>query len=448
MLSVKFVKKFICVSAAACMLSGCLGRSAGDISDMKEVQKVSSPPELQSFSPAPDISGFSAPAEEVTEEAALPKSSGGVSGTENYVPLNYKVQKGVWLSYIDIAEMLEKKTENQFRENIAEAFDNIRGSGFNTVYVHVRPFGDALYDSKIYAPSRYFTGTAGENSGFDPLEIMVEEGHKKGLSVHAWINPLRCEKAENIEKAGDGYQIGKWYFSEEYMGKYLVADQSDGRLWLDPAYPEVRELICSGVGEICENYRVDGIHIDDYFYPTADESFDRQAFSQSMRTSVADFRLENINMLVSEMYRTVKAANRDMLFGISPQGNVNNNYTQLFADVKRWAGEKGYCDYIAPQVYYGFENKVQPFEQVIKEWDGFCGEDVKLVIGLAFYKVGGEEEFTENKGIISQQIECCKKLENYSGVAVYNYKSIFPGDEQASERAKEELEMVRQSLND
>ena len=184
-------------------------------------------------------------------------------------------------------------------------------------------------------------------------------------------------------------------------------------------------MISDGVSEIVRNYNVDGVHIDDYFYPTTDENFDIEAFETSRAVSVSDFRLENINMLVSQMYQTVKKENPKVLFGISPQGNIANNYTQLFADVEKWASQTGYCDYIVPQIYYGFENEYQPFVKVLQDWDSMTCKEVKLIVGLAYYKINEDSEFSQNTGIISRQIEHVYGCENTDGVALYNYKNIF-----------------------
>ena len=357
--------------------------------------------------------------------------------TTNYYPLNYKTQKAVWFSYIDLADMLTGKTKSQFEKSISKAFENVREIGCNTIYVHVRPFGDAFYNSEIYPQTRYYTGKVTENPPFDALEIMVEQAHKNGLSIHAWINPLRCEKEKYLEQTSDSFLVKKWYNSDDFLGKYLVRVDNSEQLWMNPAYEDVRNLVCDGVAEIVENYNVDGIHIDDYFYPTSEEAFDKEAFSQSKMTDVSNFRLENTNKLVSQIYQTIKNINPDVLFGISPQGNVQNNYSQLYADVKKWAGETGYCDYIVPQIYYGFENKTQPFERVANEWNEMVCDEVTLVIGLAFYKVNEQGEFSENSGIISRQYEFSTNLTEYGGIALYNYKNIF-----LSENANSDVELA------
>ncbi len=431
------MKRLLCVLIAILTFCGC--NSSG------EVKKEVLPLTLQAFSPTP----FKIVTESSENEASEPDSTENSDETadnsperRDYIPINYDIQKAVWFSYIDIAELLTGKTKDEFTSEISAAFSNVKELGANTVYVHVRPFGDALYSSEYFPASKYYTGAIGAYTEFDALEIMVGEGHKLGLSVHAWVNPLRCETEENIKKISEGYIIRQWYDDESLNGKYLVKNESDSRYWLNPAYEEVRTLVCNGVKEICLNYDVDGIHIDDYFYPTTEESFDKAAFAEVQNVSLSDFRLENTNKLVKGMYDTVKQVNSRLLFGISPQGNIDNNYSQLYADVKLWASEKGYCDYILPQVYYGFDNKTQPFEEVCKTWEDMTCNDVKLVIGLAFYKIYEGQEFENEKKIISRQIETVKEINQNIGIALYKYSDVFPTEKEKKNRAEPEREKI------
>ena len=180
-----------------------------------------------------------------------------VCGEKNYTDvetshkLNYTVQKAIWISYIDLADMLTGKSAEEFRVNFSQACENALSIGCNTLYVHVRPFGDAIYDSELYPASRYITGVAGERSDFDPLDIMIQTAHDKGLSFHAWINPLRCENEECFQNYDDSFLLKKWY--DEGDG-YLEQVDGDSHLWLDPAYDEVRQLIAEGAAELAENY--------------------------------------------------------------------------------------------------------------------------------------------------------------------------------------------------
>lgn len=356
--------------------------------------------------------------------------------SEKYEPLNYNEQNAVWISYIELADMLDG-TENDFRKEIENVFAEISELGLNTVYVHVRAFGDAFYDSKLFVKTKYLT------QDFDPLEIMVQAAHENDLSFHAWINPLRCDTRENMERMKDT-KLYEWYSQADKYPEYIsLAD--DGYYWLDPAVPDVRKFIADGAGEIVHNYDVDGLHIDDYFYPTTDKSFDKQSYAAAdTELSLDEWRMENCSELVKELYSAVKQEDDRLLFGVSPQGNIDNNYQQQYADVKRWCSESGFLDYIVPQIYFGYENKVCPFDDTLSQWDKIVkSDDVKLICGLAMYKIESEDEFTDNTGIIAQQMSDVSAQNGYSGTAVYSLKSLL-GE---SDRLKDEREAVTAQLS-
>ncbi len=355
-----------------------------------------------------------------------------------YEALNYDEQKAVWISYIELADFLSGKDEQSFVNEFATAIDNIKKSGFNTVYVHVRAFSDAYYDSLYYPKALILSGT-----DFDPLEIMLRISHEKDISFHAWINPFRCMSESDMQIISESYKTKEWYNENPDIIK--TADDSS-LYWLNPSYDEVFELICSGVKEIIENYEVDGIHFDDYFFPTPDESFDSKEFKLSNEKDLSEYRISRINKMVSEVYSTIKSENKSVLFGLSPQGNIDNDYTSQFADVERWCSEEGYCDYITPQVYYGYESTC-PYSETIVKWDDMCKSGtVKLIIGLGEYKIVSEEEFISTKGIIANMINDAKKLEKYSGVAIYNYKNLFDADEENAARVMAEKELIEKSI--
>lgn len=363
-------------------------------------------------------------------------SAGNSKGT--YEALNYDEQKSVWISYIELADFLAEKDEESFVNEFTTAIDNIKKSGFNTVYVHVRAFSDAYYDSLYYPKALILNGT-----DFDPLEIMIKVSHEKNISFHAWINPFRCMSENDMQTISGSYKIKEWYNENPNIIK-TVDDSS--LYWLNPSYDEVFDLICSGVDEIIKNYEVDGIHFDDYFFPTPDESFDSKEFESSKEEDLSEYRISRINKMVSEVYSTIKNENKSVLFGLSPQGNIDNDYTSQFADVERWCSEEGYCDYIAPQVYYGYESTC-PYAETIEKWDDMCKSGtVKLIIGLGEYKIVSEEEFISTKGIIANMINDAKKLDNYSGIAIYNYKNLFDADEENAERVMAEKALIEKSI--
>lgn len=342
-----------------------------------------------------------------------------IDSTQGYIPLNYSYHTGLWVPYTRYNEYMSGKSEEEFRNTIREKFTEAKTDGINTVYLHVHPFGDAYYSSEIFPEGAYLDGN------YDPLQIMLEEAHALGLSAHAWINPLRCQTVEEMKKLPDTFIVKQWTNDTESNYVEIV----NNRWYLNPAYDETIELVCQCINEILTNYNVDGIHIDDYFYPTTAHEFDDDAFKASGKADLTAWRMENCTRLVKSMYDTVKSHNKKLLFGISPQGNINSNYTTQYADVKLWGSESGYCDYIIPQIYFGFENETCPFESTLLEWENLVSSDsVSLIIGLAAYKLGkedkwagiaGEQEWIENPNIINEQIEAVKES-SANGYSLYN----------------------------
>lgn len=367
-------------------------------------------------------------------------------GHSSYRALNYDTQKAVWFAYLDLDTMIANASEDEFRSKIMTAFANVRLMGCNTVYVHVRAFADAYYNSAFYPFAASYSGTAGVAPNYDPLELMIDEAHKIGLSFHAWINPMRTTTKKRFAEISDSYAIKQWYNSESANGTYIVYDSDTGYYWLSPAYSAVRELICNGVAEIVTRYKVDGIHIDDYFYPTTDKSFDKLAFSVSGRSDLAQWRRDTVSLLVSDIYSTVKACNSSVEFGVSPQGNLDNNINKLYADVGKWCTETGYLDYIVPQIYYGYKDKL-PFDTTAETWQSIVSiPDIKLVCGLAAYKIGTNSEWSTGD-MLARQTNYISRLSGYSGCAYYRYGSLFAeGTDDSSLLRSEKTRLVETEL--
>lgn len=284
-------------------------------------------------------------------------------------------------------------------------FDTIQKKEINTVFVQVRSHGDSYYPSSVYPWSQYVTGVVGKECGFDPLQIMVEEAHKRKLSIHAWINPYRLMKDSQMEQVDDSFAIKKWYQNPAYMTK------KDNYWYLNPGNTEVQNLIFSGVKELMENYEIDGVQIDDYFYvapPTA--------FGQTEQDAK-----QNTTTLVKGLYDTVKSVNPKALFGVSPAGNYmdapRSDSTQ-YTNLNLWCTEKGYLDYVAPQIYWDFNDPVAPFEQVLSKWESLCEpSQTKLYVGLAGYKFSKTD-------ILSKQVERCLNSKNAGGYIFFRYDDI------------------------
>lgn len=346
--------------------------------------------------------------------------------------------RAVWIPVMQYADWMQGTAE-EFRAHVRTAFADCAELGINTVFVHVRAYGDAYYNSSLFPIGQY------QNGNYDALSILLDEGHALGLSVHAWINPMRTADAQRL--AATDKPLGEWYRSPEKNGTWLVA--SGGLYYLNPAYAQVRQFIVDGVVEILTQYPVDGIHIDDFFYPTQDAAFDAQAFAESGAQELAAWRRENCNALVQELYRAVKAQDARLIFSISPQGNADTNYHKLYADAVRWCSEEGFCDWIIPQIYYGFDNAVCPFAETAQFWAEQASA-ATLIIGLAPYKIGQEDvwagsgaaEWQTNAQVLSAQTAHVQELANVSGMAFYSYASLFSPDAAVQAMVQAERERI------
>jgi len=357
--------------------------------------------------------------------------------------------RAVWISYLDFASLLENQSRSSFESNMNSAFRRIYNMGLNTVYVQVRPFGDALYESDIFPYSHVMTGTEGEGLGYDPLEIMVDLAHDYGLRIEAWINPYRVRAIGSSEPVTSSNPAIKSVRSGNGM-----AIQYDGGLFYNPASEKARELITDGVVEIIKNYAVDGIHFDDYFYPTTDKVFDKSYYNSYLSSggslSQADWRRDNVNKLIKMVYNAVKQADSSVTFGISPQARDDINYDGQFADTEKWL-QNGWVDYICPQIYYGFDNDTAPYEQTLDYWHKLAKKyDTDLLVGLAVYKCGtvdswaggGKNEWVNRTDIISRMVEEARDRSSYGGFALYRYDSLFnPAAAQSGYIAKEKANL-------
>ena len=375
----------------------------------------------------------------------------GAEPSSNYTPLNYmNNMKAVWLSQFDMSDALVEKTADGFRTKFKSILQKCVNYGYNTVIVQLRPNGDSFYPSEYYPWSKYvFSYGTGYNTSYyksyDALAIMVEEAHNLNLSFQAWINPYRLMTTSEIANINDKFLIKQWYNDTSKRGDYIVA--YNGYYYLNPAYAETRQLIINGAAEIIKNYKVDGLHFDDYFYPTTDTSFDQKAFTASGTTDRAKFRRNNVDLLVKGIYDMVKSNNPNVIFGISPAGDPTSVRNNQYADVTKWCSSSGYIDYIMPQLYYGFNNSANPFKTVAAEWDSLTtSSSVKLYAGLGLYKASDASnrqstdgtEWDNYKDIIKRQIQYLDTtLTKYKGIAIFSY-----GDMTASGASKEVSNML------
>lgn len=359
-------------------------------------------------------------------------------------PESDEEMRGVWVSYMELSmENESSKTQKAFEDKFTEIAQKCRESGFNTLIVQVRPFCDALYKSSYFPWSHILTGTQGENPQYDALQIMCDICKENNLKIHAWINPYRVSSNETPKKLSD---------NNPYIKNSEIGIKTDNGIFLDPSNETAQQLISDGVKEIAENYDVDGIQFDDYFYPTEDKSFDKkqyeayiEKYGKENSMSLDNWRMQNVNTLICKVYRTIKSVDSSVEFGISPQGNIGNN-AGLYADVKSWCTCKGFADYICPQIYFSLENPALTFEDCLDSWTSLdFDENVKLYVGLGGYKAGNgeydEETWLLSDSILADEYDILCNNKSVRGFMLYSYNSL------EDDTAKKEINNLINALN-
>lgn len=330
---------------------------------------------------------------------------------------------GLWVPYMSLNFSKSANIEKDFKLRFQEIIEKAKLFNINSLYVNIRIFSDSMYPSQIYPWSHLLTGIQGKDPGFDPLRYMVEVSHKNNMQFHAWINPLRVKFKNSPEIISDKSPF--YRFDEKYFFK-----SSNGKICFNPGYQEVRDLITQGVKEIAENYDVDGIHFDDYFYPT-ESSFvvpDSEAYKK-----------ESISLLLKQVYNIIKSINPNIKFGISPSGNFKI-CAKGGLDIEKICSE-GLVDYICPQLYWSLENKAMPFESIAKHWkDTVSKTNVDLYAGIALYKLGTDADggtWNNDDSILKKEFEILENL-GYKETVLYSLMQLDTSKE-AIKKLQEKL---------
>ncbi len=334
--------------------------------------------------------------------------------------------RGAWLHVIGQSQW-QGMPEAKAKAYIQEQFDRLQQAGCNAVIFQVRPTADALYISDLEPWSAWLTGKRGKAPSplWDPMEFAIQEAHARGMEFHAWLNPYRVSSnlaKDNIPDDHDSKKHPERYF------KY------DGKLFFDPAYQENRDFICKVVKDILERYDVDAIHIDDYFYPypAAGNPFNADAASYAKfgnGMNRADWRRHNVDLLIEQLHDTIRKTSPWVRFGVSPFGIWRNkkndprgsnsnglqNYDDLYADVLLWS-EKGWIDYLAPQLYWNLDLQVAPSRHLAEWWDKnvqaptqlYIGQDTKRTMDVADARTGAKNE-------LASKINLSRRLKNVDG---------------------------------
>ncbi len=335
---------------------------------------------------------------------------------------------GTWISYSELDTML---LSGDFKRQFSIAVDNCKARGITDVFVHTRPYCDAFYNSQLF-PKRESAATY----DFDILEYMIIECHNNGIKFHAWINPYRVRTADSdVKNLPDDSIVRKWCGNDKQTNDNNVCFLNNG-IYLNPASSKVQQLVIDGIREIINGYEVDGIHFDDYFYPTVEDSFDSVSYAQYCQNTqtplvLDDWRRANVNALISGSYTAIKFKDKDIVFSVSPSASTSENYNRHYADVSAWC-KSGCIDYIIPQLYFGFEypDSNYRFENLINDWQKLVGTtETKLLIGLASYKINTQNEpdkteWQNGTDVIKKQMQICKTNTNISGYIYFSYTSM------------------------
>lgn len=353
--------------------------------------------------------------------------------------------RGIWVATVFSLDFPDKPTTDPklLKEQADLIINNCKEMKMTDIFLQVRPSCDAFYKSKYFPWSKHLSGKQGlaPENNFDVLDYWVKKCHEKKIKLHAWINPFRITKGKDEEfNSLDKNNPAKKHASGK--NKWVVKYKKDGNYYFDPAIPEVRELIINGAIEIVKNYDVDGIHLDDYFYP-GKEFEDDESFKKYGKNfvNIDDFRRDNINKLINDLHKRLHEENKKIEFGVSPvcvwankkthpEGSDTNafeSYSNLYCDSLYWI-KNNMVDYIAPQVYCHIGHKKADYKTVIDWWNEKVKDSkVKLYIGMADYKAALEKD---KKNVwygtdeIKRQLNLNKKYENILGEIHFRYKLI------------------------
>lgn len=318
--------------------------------------------------------------------------------------------------------------EEQKKEYI-RLIDKLKEAGINTIVIQVRPESDTIYKSDINPWSRFLTGTQGKSPGYDPLQFIIQESHRRGLKVHAWFNPYRACIYPDKSTTTSSNPINKY---PDWVINY------NKKWYYDPGNPEVTKYIVDTVAEVVKNYDIDGVHFDDYFYPGSGFP-DSETFNRFGSGNKENWRRSNINNMLKQVRDVVKSIKPSVVFGVSPAGiwrNISNDpsgsrtsggesYVKQYADTRYWI-KNHLVDYVVPQVYWKIGHPAADYETLVKWWSNEVkGTNVDLYIGQGIYKQGQSDYNGENVASeIKKQLEINRKYSEVKGSMFFSAKDI------------------------
>ncbi|TFE19651.1 family 10 glycosylhydrolase [Cohnella luojiensis] len=344
--------------------------------------------------------------------------------------------KGAWVSTVYNLDWPSSKSygnSTQQQQEYVQMLDELQGMGINTVFVQVRPSADSFYPSNLVPWSRFLQGEQGLAPDYDPLAFMIEETHRRGMEFHAWFNPFRANTGEKTEELASNHVAVT-------HPEWIV--QSGNKMYINPGIPEARQHIIDAIMEVVNNYEVDGVHLDDYFYPSSGAFADDLtylAYNDSQILNKADWRRDNINRFVEQLGKSIHAAKPQVQFGISPFGVWRNQsmdmtgsdtkasvtaYDNMYADVRTWI-RQDWIDYVVPQIYWSLSLPIARYDKLVDWWaNEVRGTKVDLYIGHAPYKLGTPEVGWNNAQEIINQLKYNKNYFEVKGDIFFSAKDL------------------------
>lgn len=348
--------------------------------------------------------------------------------------------RGVWIATVANIDWPKSGGDSwqKKQQDYLELLDFYKAMHFNAVIVQLRTAGDALYPTEKAPWSRYLSGKEGvaPDTDTDPLEWMIAQAHRRGMHFHAWFNPYRATMGTDTLSLAANHD---YYLHPDWMLPY------GNRYYYDPGIPQVREQLAEVVGEVVRNYKVDGVHFDDYFYPYKVEG---EVFADSLSyaryaqhgQSPEEWRRSNVDSLVRKIHGTIKAAKPWVQFGISPFGVWRNReadpsgsdtragqttFDDLYADPLLWMQE-GWLDYIVPQLYWSMDFPAASHRKLLAWWAG-KSQGTNLYIGNGVYKVRNNADKAWNKKKeLPKQLALARNTAEVQGNVFFSAKSLLP----------------------
>tara|TARA_R110000850_G_scaffold175640_15_gene301428 strand:+ start:732 stop:2234 length:1503 start_codon:yes stop_codon:yes gene_type:complete len=328
--------------------------------------------------------------------------------TKSRVPEPRREFRAAWIATVHNIDWPSKNnlTPSQQRAEMIGLLDLAAETGLNAVILQVRTECDALYKSEIEPWSYWLSGTMGKapSDNYDPLEFAVEEAHRRGIELHAWFNPFRSSATQTSKKSSQ-------HISQTHPSLMLSAGSMK---WGNPASDTIRKRAIDVMVDVTKRYNIDAVHIDDYFYPypktvngkTVDQFDDSASYSayksKGGKLDLRDWRRNNINAFVSDLYASIKSTEPWVDVGISPFGiwrpgypsSVKaglDAYDHIFADSRKWL-QQGWLDYFSPQLYWRISPSDQSFTELTKWWAGENSQKRHLFPGIASSRIMSSED--------------------------------------------------------